>query len=102
MFRDIHRQMLVSQSGDVGCYFVYVTSKEMATYFRNSNNGYDGFFLLPQGQTLRLTEDYFDGKPMTFTNTLGGSFSADVESKFSRDLADGNYLRIYQIREPLA
>ena len=74
----------------------------MATYFRNPNNGYDDFFSLPHGETLRLTEDYFDDKPMTFTNALGGAFSADVEAVLSCDLADSNYVRIYQIREPFS
>lgn len=100
VFRDLHRQLLAAKETGARAYFIYVTTEEMAIYFHNPNNGYDDFFDLLQGKKLLLEEKYFSGKPMTFTNILGGAFSASVTCIISRSLSGGHYLRAYEVMEP--
>ena len=78
-------------------YFVYVTSEEMAVYFRNPNNGYADLWGLEKGSELRIDEEYFYNKPKTFMNTLGGPFQAKVVGAFSRTLSGDKYLRAYEV-----
>lgn len=97
VFRDIHRLLLIGESISAICYFVYVTTNEMAIYFKNPNNGYDGFFALADGQHLEIRNGYFFGKPATFMNALGGGFEADLLAIQSQSLPADHSLRIYQV-----
>jgi hypothetical protein len=96
-FHDLHRLLLVQTVTDATCYFVYVSSAEMAGYFNNPSNGHDGFFGLHPGDSLEITSDYFTAKPMTFLKALGGEFEARVTSVLSRSLPTQHELRIYQV-----
>jgi len=97
VFKDLHRQVRVANGVGVRSYFIYVTSEEMAVYFRNPNNGHAEFWALEADKRLVIDEQYFSNKPQTFLNTLGGSFRANVVGTFSRALSGGNYLRAYEI-----
>lgn len=97
VFKDLHRQVHVAKGVGVRSYFVYVTSEEMAVYFRNPNNGYTDFWDLGKGSELEIDEQYFYNKPKTFLNTLGGIFQAKVVGVFSRGLSGENYLRAYEV-----
>lgn len=97
VFKDLHRQLQVAKGVGIRSYFIYVTSEEMAVYFRNPNNGYTELWELRQGDKLAIDENYFSNKPNTFMNTLGGLFQACVVGAFSRVLPDGNYLRVYEV-----
>lgn len=97
VFKDLHRQVQVAKGVGIRSYFIYVTSEEMAVYFRNPNNGYVDFWELKQGAELEIDENYFSNKPSTFLNTLGGTFQANVVGAFCRALSRGNYLRAYEV-----
>ena len=97
VFKDLHRQVHVANGIDVRSYFIYVTSEEMAVYFRNPNNGYAELWAMDTGKRLVIDERYFSGKPQTFLNTLGGVFHAEVVGAFGRALSGNNYLRAYEV-----
>jgi hypothetical protein len=97
VFKDLRRQVKVAKGVGIRSYFIYVTSEEMAVYFRNPNNGYAELWELIQGGKLKIDENYFSNKPETFMNTLGGTFQAYVVGTFSRALPGGNYLRAYEV-----
>ena len=97
VFKDLKRQVQVAKNVEICSYFIYVTSEEMATYFRNPNNGYVDFWELKQGQIIEMDHGYFSNKPNTFLDRLGELFQASVAGVFSRELQGGNYLRVYQV-----
>ena len=97
VFKDLHRQVRVAEGVKIRSYFVYVTSEEMAVYFRNPNNGHAEFWDLATGHTLDIDEAYFAAKPKTFMNALGGAFKARVVGACRRTLAGGNHLRAYEV-----
>lgn len=97
VFKDLHRQVLVAKEIGVRSYFVYVTSEEMAVYFRNPNNGHFEFWGLEKGGDLDIDEHYFSNKTKTFLSTLGGIFQAKVIGVFARTLSGGNYVRVYEV-----
>lgn len=97
VFKDLRRQIEVAKAVGVRSYFVYVTSEEMAVYFRNPNNGHKCFWDLEKGQELNIGEEYFENKPKTFLNTLGGKFDAKVIGVFARSLSAGHYMRTYEV-----
>jgi hypothetical protein len=97
VFKDLHRQVHVAKEIGVRSFFVYVTSEEMATYFRNPINGHTQLWSLGAGEELGIDEDYFSNKPQTFLAALGGAFEAKVCGAFSRRLSGDNYLRAYEV-----
>ena len=97
VFKDLHRQLHVAKGIGVRSYFIYVTSEEMAVYFRNPNNGHSDFWALGTEEKLYIDEQYFSNKPQTFLNVLGGAFQANVVGVFSRTLSGDNYLRAYEV-----
>ncbi len=97
VFKDLRRQALVARATGVRSYFVYVTSEEMAVYFRNPNNGHSELWSLERGSDMYIDEKYLSGKPKTFQSTLSGSFEAKIVGIFHSDLFGGNYLRAYEV-----
>jgi hypothetical protein len=97
VFRDVHRLVLLGENTRADCYFVYVTTEEMAVYFKNSSNGYHDFFGLMPGAKFEIRSGYFSEKPTTFTNSLGGEFEASIESVLSMPLPVGHHLRIFKV-----
>ncbi len=101
VFKDFRRQALVASAVGVRSYVVYVTSEEMAVYFRNPNNGHSRLWGLEHGSDMIIDERYLLDKPQTFLRALGVSFKAKVVGVFRSDLSGGNYLRAYEV-EPYA
>jgi len=81
----------------VRSYFVYVTSEEMAVYFRNPNNGHSKWWGLENGSEVLVDDEYLSEKPKTFLGALGSGFSAKVVGAFHSDLLGGNYVRVYEV-----
>jgi hypothetical protein len=98
VFKDLRRQALVAKTIGVRSYFVYVTSEEMAVYFRNPNNGHSMLWSLGNGSDMPIDEHYLSDKPQTFVAALGGSFEAKVIGIYHSDLFGGNYLRAYEVQ----
>lgn len=97
VFKDLRRQALVAKAIGVRSYFVYVTTEEMAVYFRNPQNGHSRLWGLENGSDMLVDENYLSDKPQTFLGVLGGSFEAKVTGVFHSDLSSGNYLRAYEV-----
>ena len=100
VFHDLYRLLLVNTSIGATCYFVYVTTAEMATYFTNPSNGHSAFFELLPGASIDIQSDYFSGKPLTFRDHSKKEFEAKIKGVLSRSLAADHSLRIYEV-EPL-
>ena len=99
VFKDIHRLSLVRQNTDAVAYFVYLTDNEMGYYFNNPANGHEQYFSLPVGQKLEINSAYFESKPKTFMNRIGGEFETLLVAELSREMANSHFLRIYQIKQ---
>ena len=97
VFHDLYRLLLVNTSIRATCYFVYVTTSEMATYFTNPSNGHNAFFELLPGASIEIQSDYFSGKPQTFRKQLGNEFEARIKGVLSRSLAADHSLRIFEV-----
>ena len=97
VFNDLYRLLLINANVGSTCYFVYVTTKEMAVYFANPGNGHNALFDLPPGKSIEIRSDYFSGKPPTFRKNVGGEFEARVKSVLSKSLAADHSLRIYEV-----
>lgn len=102
VFRDLRRLSLTAAETKAKSYFVYLTTAEMAIYFRNPNNGHHGLFGLRPGETTTIKNSYFEGKPNTFMATLGEKFEATLTTVMSRSLPAGYELRIYEVQADLA
>lgn len=100
VFHDLYRLLLVNTNMGATCYFVYVTTAEMAAYFTNPSNGHSAFFELLPGASIDIQSDYFSGKPQTFRKQLGEEFEPRIKGVLSRSLAADHSLRIYEV-EPL-
>ncbi len=97
VFKDLRRQILVAKEIGVRSYFVYVTSEEMAVYFRNPNNGHAKFWDLESGQEITIDERYLSNKPKTFLNALGRAFQAKIVGVVHRTLSSSTYIRVYEV-----
>jgi len=97
VFKDLRRQALVAKDLGVRSYFVYVTSEEMAVYFKNPNNGHLRLWNLENGSDMLINEQYLSNKPNTFLKELGGIFEAKIVGAFHTDLSGGHYLRTYEV-----
>ena len=97
VFNDLYRLLLVNANVGATCYFIYVTTKEMAVYFANPSNGHNTFFDLPPGESIEIQSDYFSGKPLTFRKNIGGEFEARIKGELSKSLAADHNLRIYEV-----
>ena len=97
VFNDLYRLHLVNANVGATCYFVYVTTTEMAVYFANPNNGHKALFELPPGKSIEIKSNYFSGKPLTFRKNIGGEFEARIKGVLSRSLAANHSLRIYEV-----
>lgn len=97
VFEDLRRQVLLAEKKEVRSYFVYVTSEEMAVYFRNPKNGHSKWWGLGSGSEVLVDDEYLSKKPQAFLGTLGSSFVAKVVGVFHSNLPGGNYVRVYEV-----
>ena len=100
VFYDLYRLLLVNTSIGATCYFVYVTTAEMAAYFTNPSNGHNAFFELLPSASIDILKGYFSGKSQTFRDHSKTEFEARIKGILSRSLAADHGLRIYEV-EPL-
>ena len=78
--------------------FVYVTGREMATYFANPSNGLREFFTLGSGRTLRIDREFIAGKSATFLGSVGKIPDVELIALFGRSLPNDHEVRVYEIR----
>ncbi len=98
-FHDLARLSKIAEDNRAECYFVYLTTEQMATYFRNSSNGHDRWFELTTGESMRIDSQYFGGKPATFLSALGSMFSADVICRYTVKVGADHHLRIFEVQK---
>lgn len=97
IFRDLRRLELVNAHSKAICYFIYITTKEMDVYFRNSANGHNELYDLLPGAHLEIRQHYFSDKPQTFIKQLEEPFEANVVGVLKISLAGDHFLRIYGV-----
>jgi len=98
VFVDIFRLALFySNNEKINRYFVYVTDKEMATYFCNQ---LDDFFNLAQGKILRIDEEYITkNRPNTFVNCVKNFIiNCEVISRLRENFLSKIWVRIYEVK----
>lgn len=97
VFKDLRRLSLTAVGADVYALFVYVTTREMAVYFRNAANGHVELFDFEPGCQVQIRQQYFEGKPKTFLGAIGEPFMADILCLYKKTLPGGNELRVYGV-----
>ena len=100
VFADIFRLALFeSHNKNIQRYFVYVTDKEMATYFQNKVNLLNDFFELANGNTLRIDRRYIEKHPKTFAKSVGEHVvDCEVVGCLRKEIVQAIWLRIYEIK----
>ena len=100
VFKDLFRLARVDKETATQRYFIYLTTKEMADYFRNPANRLSSFFELPESQSYALAPNFVLGQAATFRNVLGDwPIACQLTGAFRRNLSRMHYLRIYQIHD---
>lgn len=79
-------------------YFIYLTDREMATYFNNESNGLVDFFNLKLGETKHFDGAFLEGFVRTFLNAAGDIVPFDVKGVYAAELPKRHFLRVYEIR----
>ncbi|NDB63685.1 MAG: hypothetical protein EB170_07460 [Nitrosopumilaceae archaeon] len=98
LFADIFRLSLYKQAyPEAKCFFIYVTDREMAVYFRNDDNNLVDFFDKTNENTLTIDENYIKKHPNTFVKNAGGIITTKIRLVTKIDFKSNNYLRIYEI-----
>ena len=100
VFSDIFRLVTFkSQHENLHRYFVYVTDKEMATYFRNPYNQLNDFFDLDLEKSISIERNYIENHPDTFIRAVGKPIvTCDVIARLKEDFDQGMWLRIYEVK----
>jgi hypothetical protein len=78
VFDDLFRLARVPEPTAKVKYFVYLTDSEMASYFKNPDNGLKDFFELDEGQSLALTPAFVAARAETFQKEVGAVESHKV------------------------
>jgi hypothetical protein len=98
VFKDLDRLRRLNALTKATCYLVYVTTREMAVYFKNPKNGCADMFALKPGATLSLEAAWFVNRPATFMSSVGLAFEAELTGAYTRDLSDDYCVRIVGVR----
>jgi hypothetical protein len=97
VFHDLYRLGTLPKS--VVRIFVYLTSSEMAGYFRNPSNGLSAFFALPLGRSLPIDAGFMQGRASTFVQSAGQVPSVAVRTLHSRSLSNNHELRVFEVQD---
>lgn len=98
LFSDIFRLSLYKQAfPEARCFFIYVTDREMAVYFRNNDNNLVDFFDKINENTLAIDESYIKKHPNTFVKNAGNIIPTKIKLVTKMDFKSNNYLRVYEI-----
>ncbi|MFL5329211.1 MAG: hypothetical protein ACJ8C4_09865 [Gemmataceae bacterium] len=100
---DLFRLVKVPAEVAAAKYFVYVTDREMAGYFRNQINRLHGLFDLTEGTEHALGPTSFQGYSRTLT-TLVDPFASEcvVTRVFAAELPADHCMRIFRVSAPPA
>uniref|UniRef100_A0A7C5Z2W5 Restriction endonuclease n=1 Tax=candidate division CPR3 bacterium TaxID=2268181 RepID=A0A7C5Z2W5_UNCC3 len=100
VFADIFLLVLFKPDNkNVRSYFVYVTDKEMATYFQNPSNQLDNFFNLMPGDILKIDRKYIEKHPRIFVKSVGSNIvDCEVLCYLRKEFPSEIWVRIYEIK----
>lgn len=96
IFADIMRLASLNSSPRSQRYLVYVTDKEMASYFMNEKNQLDDFFNLLPGEKMTIDKQYFDKHCETFAKNVGDGRS-EIMCRLSKKFKEDFWLRVYEV-----
>ncbi|TET89624.1 MAG: hypothetical protein E3J35_09450 [Methanomassiliicoccales archaeon] len=97
LFADIYRLNLFAVEGNIRRFFVYVTDREMAVYFRNPSNALQDFFGLKSGEALTVDRSYIETHPKTFVDSAGAeTINCDLAGRLNEDLESQIWVRVYE------
>lgn len=97
VLNDIYRLSLINKEFAEKRLFIYLTDDEMASYFRNPQNGLEELFELSGSNDLVLDSSLTVGKAQTLLNNIGGALNCRVKSVLKRELPNNHSLRIYEL-----
>lgn len=101
VFKDLFRLARVPKETATQRFFIYLTTQEMAEYFRNPVNNLVSFFELPEGQCYALAPKFVLGQAATFQNVVGSwPIGCQLTGAFRRNLSKQHFLRIFVV-EPI-
>jgi hypothetical protein len=99
VFADIFRLALFEPDNiNLRRYFIYVTDKEMATYFQNPSNQLNDFFNQMPGEILKIDRNYTEKHPNSFIKAIGNDIiDCKVVCCLNRDFESEIWVRVYEI-----
>jgi hypothetical protein len=98
VFADVFRLARIPDATATKRYFVYLTDREMAGYFRNRANLLDTFFDAAPGSTLTISPSMYAQAAATFRSRVAGvECSCNVGKVLSRDFSSGFFLRAWEV-----
>jgi len=99
VFADIFRLAHFAPVKNIRRFFVYVTDREMSTYFQNPSNQLDDFFNLQTKNALRIDKKYISRHPNTFMQSVGKNvINCEIECKLNRNFRSEIWIRIYEVK----
>jgi hypothetical protein len=103
VFADIFRLALVPLEGRSDTrsrlYFVYVTDREMATYFQNPSNALQDFFNLAPDNNLIIDGSYVRRQSQTFVHAAGRIVDCEVANRTRTEFEAEFWLRVHEVRK---
>lgn len=98
VFKDLFRLARVSNQTAIQRFFIYLTTQEMAVYFRNPVNNLVSFFEPPEGQCYALVPNFVLWQAATFQNVVGTlPVDCQLTGAFRRNLSQQHFLRIFVV-----
>ena len=97
ILKDLFRLARLHLPNSTDAVFIYLTTREMAGYFRNPANGLHDLFCLPAGHSLKIDDGYLKMRAETLRKASGEVIPCTVHTLLSRDLPCQHELRAYGV-----
>lgn len=97
VLRDVFRLAQAQSSDKIKTIFIYLTTREMASYFSNNANGLANFLNLRPAASLTIHNNYLDLRAATLRSSAGAVIPCTVGILLSRSLPLGHEIRAYAI-----
>lgn len=100
--KDVFRLAQAHLLGTIETIFIYLTAREMASYFSNTANGLIDFFNMQLGAELSILSNYLDHRAVTLRRAAGTVIPCTARILLSHSLPLGHELRAYAINRIIA
>jgi hypothetical protein len=97
VLKDIFRLAQTHLPDKIETILIYLTTREMASYFSNTANGLAEFFNLRPGANLTIHGNYLDHRAATLRSTAGAVIPCTARILLSHSLPLGHEIRAYAI-----